>query len=702
MDPRVPIPYAHGMKTDMERALSAGEHTQSTWPGDDIHHIHPYLGSGRMGASFDPWGLMGNGWEAPHARQGLTALMHSGHFHRGRLGIQSRIPLGRLVFADGEPAPPTEWSQRFTPGRCLLTTRASGDGFAYEMRARFHAGRPDLLLLEIDGRLPDLLFAPCTGMKGSYDEQLTGSWETRRAGADSWRGSVRLGTAQSAVVLRVLGGGSALEPEGRGVRWSPRGGGPHFLALGVAPMARGEALEAELATLPDPATLADEAQGAWKRRFGDAFVELGDARLQSLWARSLASVLYSYAPDTTCPAPPCGWSGNLWGYTFPQDLSYIHPALLRLGHLDIAKSWVEFFSGFRGEMERFTRRIWNRPGAFWAWEFPVEHGQDLLDPDRPGEPNWYQYEIHNASTVVRMAVEKARHLGDPAFTRDVALPMALSTARFYASGLERNADGAWDLFMEPSMGQDEMGAPNQRNYLCGLFAAEYALGAALALLREAGLGDPDAPRWAAILRDGLAYARLMHPELGVCGNDESVAGDPLGRQKHPVQVNPLFVLPFEAPHPHALHAYRAHRLDLCRDSRRGHYHGWTLWAYLASAAHAGDAAGLGEMSANLQRYHAVDADYLQAFETSCDPSSFGDLDAYRRRPWVHYVTSHGLFMQAVQDALICDYGGRVVKHGAVPPSWGTCRYAGLRTMDGAVHSGEARGAAQESTGRVAP
>jgi hypothetical protein len=687
-------PYAMNQK--MKQALTTGDFKKSEWPGAADDHIPPYLGSGRMGASFDAWGLTGNGFRGEPVGRGLTVFMHSGHFHRGRLGIQSRVPVGRLVFSDGGPGDPNDWSQEWKPASCSLTTTFTKDDLSYEMKARFDPSLPDLFLLEVrhTGPLPDLLWAPVTEMEGSYGERLSGEWASEGGTPDFWRGSVRCGSAHSAVGLRVVanrGPVPILHAEAAGVRIGAQGPeGRFLLVLAIAPWSRREALFKACSEVPAAEVAAARAEAAWEKRFGDAYVELGDRNLQALWARSLAYVLYSYAPDVACPAPPCGWSGNLWGYTFPQDLSYIHPALLRLGHTDIARSWVEFFSGFGAEMERFTARIWKRPGTFWAWEFPVEPGQDLLDPARPGEPNWYQYEIHNASTVVRMAVDTARALGDDSFTREVVLPMVLSTARFYASGLVREKGGTWGLFMEPSMGQDEMGGHNQRNYLCGLFAAEYTLRAALELLRQTGREHSDAAFWAGVLRDGLAYDRLLDPSTGLCANDEG-GGELLGRQKHPVQVNPLMVLPFEKPHDHAVRAYRSHRMDLCKDSSKGHFYGWTLWAYLVAAAHDGDGEGLGDMTGRLLEYHAVDKDRLQIYETSIS-GQIPQQASFRRRPWVYYVTSHGFFMQAVQDAFINDFQGRVVKHGAVPRSWGRCRYEGLRTAGGQRHSGEVGGA----------
>jgi acyl-coenzyme A synthetase/AMP-(fatty) acid ligase len=75
----------------------------------------------------------------------------------------------------------------------------------------------------------------------------------------------------------------------------------------------------------------------------------------------------------------------------------------------------------------------------------------------------------------------------------------------------------------------------------------------------------------------------------------------------------------------------------------------------------------------------VDPDWLQIFETS------GSTGA----PF--YVTSHGLYLQALNDAFVSDYWGETEIGAACPAEWEGASFAGLRTADGKTLSGELSG-----------
>ena len=193
-----------------------------------------------------------------------------------------------------------------------------------------------------------------------------------------------------------------------------------------------------------------------------------------------------------------GWTGAGWRFHFPQDISYIHPALLRMGHYDLAKRIVEFYRERIDDIRAITHRIYGGRGTMWAWEFPIGTGTDLLKND---SPNPYQYEIHNAAYPARMAYETSLHLNDAAWTAAVALPVIRESAEFYASHMVKEANGRYSLEVTPSMSQDEFAKPNGRNYLCALYSARYTFRVASAM----GLKDYDE-----YLRAGLAFDRRGH------------------------------------------------------------------------------------------------------------------------------------------------------------------------------------------------
>lgn len=675
-----------------------GDVLRDRWPERMAEHTNLYLGSGRFGACFDAYGLMNNGSRGgPLESIAKTVLMHADHWHRGAWGLDYWLPLGRLIWAGAPPGPPKKYQQELRLDHGYLLTELSWPTLSLTLVAYFHPARRDLLAVHFSYKgtnaaaMPDLLLAPETDIHTHYDQHLTATAETLELAEMPcwWLGRIKAGTADSVLGLRVLSasGRAHLKAgnEGIVVHFSGKQG-RHLLLIGAAAYQRREELCAELKSVTDAQDLIDEAFAAWRKRWGEARVDIPVPEYQALWERSHYYALASYAPDVRSPAAPMGWSGSGWPFHFPQDVSYIHPALLRLGHLDIARAWVEFYRGCLENMQEYTQRIYHARGSMWAWEFPIGPRSELL---KEGPPNWFQFEIHNAAYPARMARETAQHLRDPQWALAQAWPIMRETARFYGSILKRENDGTWGIHLKPSMGQDEMGGQDAKNYLCALFSARYALQEALAMAEELEQADPELGHWRGILRDGLAFGRLLDTAQGIYATCEGLPGaQQAGKQKHPVQLNPLTFLPLwrdlpdraapdrlEAP---TRKAY-ALRDDLCAGVRDRFYHGWTLAAYWLAASHMRDAKGLArELSQTLPARY-VDPACIQIYETS------GSTGA----PF--YVTSHGLYLQALNDALLSDYWGQTEIGAACPPEWEGASFTALRTSDGETLSGELSG-----------
>lgn len=674
----------------MRTFIDPGNIHRTAWPLHMADNINLYLGSGRAGASFDAWGLMGNGYQCERTSQGVTSFMHADHWHRGAHGIDSRMHAFRIVFADGAPAQaPAAYEQTLHLYDGKLTTSLSLPGLRYTMTAFFNPAQPDILALDIRWNgasvMPDLLLAPEVELPVSYGDVLKGTAELVQSSADTALIKLSIGTAESALALHTLNtaGRISLSDEARGIRLSFSGAhGRHLILAGLSSWKRRDALSTAIAAMTSPEQYAASASAAWHTRFGSAGISVPVPEYQKLWARSLYYTLASYGPDKAAPAQPCGWSGNMWRYSFPQDLSYIQPALLRLGHYDIARSWIEFYHGFIDDMRTYTKRIYNADGAMWAWEFPIASPSHLLDASRPGEPNWYQYEIHNAAYVARMAYETARHLRDRSWTRTVAWPVVNATADFYASAVSRQGK-RFGIAMTPSMGQDEMAAHNKKNYLCALFSADYTLRIALAMAKSLSISGDDVKQWGSILRTGLAYESLYDAQEGICSIYEGPLSETLGKQKHPVQLNPLFALPLGNAASFTHTAYQR-RYDICRNAKNDFFHGWTLAAFWVSSAHAADAEGLLYDLARTEKSHYVDPDWIQIYETSISADAVPGSTCY-------YVTSHGLYLQALQDAFVSDFSGNTVIGGACPRTWEGAQFSNLHTMRGETISGEVAG-----------
>lgn len=671
-------------------AISAGDILRTNWPVRMEDHINLYMGSGRAGGCFDAWGLMH--WR-PRADRGegesqsRTVLMHADHWHRGAFGLDYWMPVARLCWAGAEPARPVGYRQELRLYDGQLKTELVWPDLRVVFRACFHPDRRDLLAVEVryeaksDGKMPALLLAPVVEHpKLHYCGKVTGTFDVLEQEAGWWIGNVSAGTARTILGLHVVSsdGRAELGSRSAGVEIGfPGVSGRHLLLIGVAGAQRRAELTADSRSVGGIDRYFSEAAQAWHRRWGDALIQIPVKEYQAMWARSQFYVLSSYAPDVRSPAAPNGWTGNAWPFHFPQDLSYVHPALLRLGHFDIARAWVEFYRNHLASTVEVTRRVYGVSGAMWAWEHPIGPDTEML---KDGTPNWFQYEIHNAAYPLRMAYETSQYLGNEKWTREVAWPVIEESARFYGSTLKREADGKWSLHVVPSMGQDEFGGKDAKNYLCALHSARFSLAVATRMARQLGKETPEFAAWRRMLDDGFSFNRLYLKDEGVCATCEGLKKqDFFGRQKHPVQLAPLVFVPLDVPEECVANAY-LRRYEICVGPEGKRFCGWTLAAYWLASVRMGDPDGLRRGLSEAVPSGYVDADLVQIYESS------GKKDA----PF--FVTSHGLCLQALNDMLVDSRWKGLQIGSGCPSQWSEARFGSL-WIPGRKLSGERNGAA---------
>jgi hypothetical protein len=669
------------MSVDIKGAIRAGNILRDHWPAKLENHVNLYLGGGRCGASFNAFGLMNPSRQPEAGGIGNTALMHADHWHRGAFGMDYWLPIARLIWQNFSPTQPNQYRQELELYRGRLITELRWPELRWSISACFHPYHRDLLAIhlrfEATRTAPSLLLGPETDLNVWYGQHLACTAHSIEFDPQRWSlMQVRAGTADSLLALRLVSddGTARLAPSSQGVQINFEGKrGSHLLLIGTSRADRRAELCDEMGAITSPADFFDDAAIAWERRWGESHVSVPVKKYQALWARSLFYVLSSYAPDVRSPAPPCGWSANMWPLHFPQDVSYIHPALLRLGHIDIARSWIEFYRQYLDNMRGYTRDVYHADGVMWAWEFPIGPDSQLL---RNGSPNSAQYEIHNAAYPARMARETAMQMGDRQWTIETAWPIVRESARFFGSVLRREDDGTWGIHVVPSMGQDEMGGINGKNYLDALFSAQYCLQTALKMADELGQSDPAFDRWRRILRDGLAFRRLQVWPQRIYATCEGLAGcAQIGRQKHPVQLNPSIFLPSGQPDDFLRSAFEQ-RQTLCAGVRENFYHGWTLAAYWLAASHLGDSLGLENDLGQAVPSQYIDPDWIQIYETS----------GAKGAPF--YVTSHGLYLQAMNDAIANDYWGPTQVGAACPAEWADVQFHRLHMLNGQILSGE--------------
>jgi hypothetical protein len=516
------------MRSELEGAVRAGNVLRQQWPGRETAggRVNLYLGSGRFGACFDAWGLMhagrddagtsGAGAAPAPAAGGNTVLMHAEHWHRDAAGVEARLPLARLVWADGPPPPPATYRQHLDLFDGRLTTELGWPGRSLTLVAQFHPEHRDVLAVEVRyasddaghaSPPPALLLAPETRVRAGAGaaaadpdvDALAGEFQPGGPTADgmAWVANVTVGTAESIVALNVVqhDGLATIRPSPDGARIEFAGArGRHVLLVGAGAPSRGGTVADDLTQWTARRPFADAATAAWHKRWGDAYVRLPDAHAQALWARSAYYLLSSYGPDAHCPAPSHGWTGNGPGTHAPGDVAAVVPALLRLGHTDIARSIVEFYRARVEAMRAFTRRVWPAAeGTMWPPQLPVGPGTRLF---AEGVPDGHGFDLAAAACPARAARETSLYLRDKSWAQETAWPIVHESARFFASLLEQQRDGRWALGEVPFTDGNKPGA---------IVGARHCLQAAIAMAGEVGAGGHEFANYRGILSDGLAF-----------------------------------------------------------------------------------------------------------------------------------------------------------------------------------------------------
>ncbi|HNW54845.1 MAG TPA: hypothetical protein PKN21_11280, partial [Bacteroidales bacterium] len=509
------------------------------------------------------------------------------------------------------------------------------------------------------GEAPAVIISPDEKLKVHYNQDLLQK-ATTSFDPDSWKIQLSCLTASSALFVKT---NAEVKQNGSNLRLQlHRGENTILISVNKKPQVTGK-------------QSLDQTAGWWHNKWNtSACLDLPEEKAQQTWVRSVAYMLYSYNDDPFGAAPPNGLTGICWPFPFPQDLSYISALLLASGNYNVSKAWVEFWGERVQGMKDYTKRFYGVDGALAPWVFPYGDFKGYHDPL---PPNKCYYELHNSGYMARTAFETSVYVNDKKWTEKYVIPLIRELALFYRNISKKEADGLWHLFITPSMGQDEEGGENKKDYLCALTSAEYCFQKAIELnLDTDGF-------YRQVLKDGLAFSSLKS-KSGIYFSNQGSGEQDFGKQKHPVQLNSLTFLPVwkEVSQPTAL-AYQ-HRYEITEVAKAFHFSGWTLGDFLLAGSRIGDVAGWQKDWDNLRKSDYVDPDWIQVYESS---------ELHRHS---FYVTTSDLIALSLLNNLVSDWFGKI-EIAKCNPWKGDVFFRNFYSILGVKISGKINGAHSELT-----
>lgn len=272
---------------------------------------------------------------------------------------------------------------------------------------------------------------------------------------------------------------------------------------------------------------------AWQDLWRSDIRIAGDAQAQQD-VHSMLYHLYSFSRAGTDFSPsPMGLSGLGYnGHVFWDADVWMYPALLVL-HPEIAKSLVEY--RFRRlEAARRNAFAHGYQGAMFPWE--------SADSGVEETPVWAlsgPFEHHISACVALAAWQYYCVSQDKAWLREKGWPILQATADFWASRVERNGPGHYDI--KNVVAADEW-AENVDNDAFTNAAAQVNLRNAAAAARLLGL--PANPDWATVaqnipvlrLPNGVIQEHATYHGEGIKQGDVNLLAYPLGVVTDPAQI----------------------------------------------------------------------------------------------------------------------------------------------------------------------
>lgn len=656
-------------------------------------HVPIHVANGALGGCFDEFGLQSR--PQYHMDNGRTHLGYVNHYARDpRNGGHD---MASLCFLDGRHADGArpglaglaEYRQEFDLPTAVHKTAWRGRRGSFGVEAFASFAESGLFVWKLDQRPAtaddriDLTLDFETGRidtnggtrKGNpaLGQRVVGGVAL---GGGVWKIRSETNCRRTEVVCAVLDGDAEFE-EGS-LRLRPGAGGCTVLLHVMDRERRAETAVLDWLLAADhKAAHLEAAREFWCR---GALVDIPDPVAAQVWLRSRYYLRASLASFPTHVPEPTGLNANIWGHGFAQDMFYVVENLPRLGLAELAAAqfpiWLEMLPG----VLRYTKRLTGCEGAFFPWTPPFENmdGFETVGPTNPDS-----YEFHNSAYVAAMVWHAWLIDGDRDFLRQYQ-PVVREVARFYSSLTAEGPEGRMRIIHPLIRCQDEHMTPGElaESPLCAMVSARAAIRYYLESCRVLGPDDEALERRCAeILQRDFDFAALLRPD----GSLKTTLNDPRppGLQKHPVQLNPIALLPqpdlLEAE-PAFARAWRD-RLRLTAQAEEPRSFGWTFALFALASARMGDGRALQDDLDLIQPARFADGLWFQFYESSCR------LGWQHKKPY--YFPATGLYLQALTDAVAQDWRGRIEFFRALPPGWlaGRTAFQGLRLRGGLTASG---------------
>lgn len=415
----------------------------------------------------------------------------------------------------------------------------------------------------------------------------------------------------------------------------------------------------EIAPLPYDSLLSSHKR-EWADVWATSWVDLPEERAHNIWTRMKYYAISHFPLIAEKPMIPTGLCSNIWGFTFPQDVYYVEENLPRLGHFDRTQKALKYWLDVLPDVKSYSLRIMGVEGGFFPWTPPY---QDWHLYEKDSVVGKDSYELHNPAYVLAMVWHYYLHTNDKAFLATY-MPVIEEVFRFYANISQLNEKGTYDVFHPTGTGQDEASHKEGgvKNYLCASYSAEYSAKTYLEATKQVKNYDKKLQQKASdILSKGYERSTLMRTE----GWYTTYEGDnrPKGKQKHPVQLNPVAYLPMPELVTDNSPVMRAweNRYELTHEAKKPITLGWTFGEFALTSCRLRSPESLEKDLSAIQPCRGADPRWIQFYE-----SSFWEG---WHLPKSYYFPMMGLYLQTFTDALVQDWRGYTDLFACLLPGW---------------------------------